>query len=227
MQAAAVSTIWAHFIPVGEIPIGFTPGETGRLDRYLIREVRSIRGEAPSNLWRGAGLARLESASPIRFLSGGHKGSSDGFPLQGVVQHLHYTCRNERAELEKISRPELAASVETTAVLIPVGKSPAWWAMSQDERQILFKKTDRHEGHHGIGRRYADRIFRRLYHARYIDPAAPYDFLTYFEFNEADAPEFRKMISELRDVKRNPEWLYVDFEYEVWMTKFSLSTDPI
>jgi hypothetical protein len=130
-------------------------------------------------------------------------------------------------ELKAISRPELAASVETTAVLIPIGKSVAWWAMSQDERQILFQKTARHEGHFGIGQRYADRIFRRLYHTRYIDPAAPHDFLTYFEFNEADAPDFRKMISELRDVKRNPEWLYVDFEYEIWMTKLSLSTELI
>lgn len=224
-QTTSVSTLWAHFVPVAEIPIGFDTGRMSRLDRYLIREVRSIRGEAPAALRRGTGLARLESEAPIRFFNNGYK-ESGGFLLHGVVQHLHYTGRGEQTELKTLSRPELAASVETTAVLIPIGKSPGWWAMSQDERQILFQKTARHEGHFGIGRKYADRIFRRLYHTRYIDPAAPYDFLTYFEFNEADAPDFRKMISELRDVKSNPEWLYVDFEYEVWMTKLSLSAEP-
>ncbi|WDT73831.1 MAG: hypothetical protein MPW16_11185 [Candidatus Manganitrophus sp.] len=226
MQMTAVSTSWVHFMPIVEVPIGFTPGETNRLDRYLIREAHSVRGDAPAVLRRGTGMARIESESPIQF-SGGYREPSEGFPLRGVVQHLHYTSRSEQTELKTISRPELAASAETLAVLIPIGKSDGWWAMSQDERQILFKKTDRHEGHHGIGRRYADRIFRRLYHTRYVDPSAPYDFLTYFEFHESDAPEFRKMLTELRDVKKNPEWLYVDFEYEVWMTKLSLSTDPV
>ena len=219
MQTTAVSTAWAHFVPVSEIPLGFTPGGSNRLDRYLVRVVRSIRGEAPPTLRPGLGLARLESESPI--CGHGFKEFSSGFFLHGVVQHLHYTRRSDQRELKTVSRAELAPSVETTAVLIPIAKSADWWAMSQDERQILFQKTARHEGHFGIGRKYADRIFRRLYHTRYIDPAAPYDFLTYFEFNEADAPDFRKMIAELRDVKNNPEWLYVDFEYEVWMTKLS------
>lgn len=226
MQMTAVSTTWVSFMPMKEIQVGFTPGETSRLDRYLIREARSVRGEVPVVLRRGIGMARVESESPIQF-SGGYGETSEGFPLRGVVQHLHYTGRSEQTELKTISRPELAPSAETVAVLIPIGKSDAWWAMSQDERQILFKKTVRHEGHHGIGRRYADRIFRRLYHTRYVDPSAPYDFLTYFEFHESDTLEFRKMLTELRDVKKNPEWLYVDFEYEVWMTKLSLSRDPV
>lgn len=227
MQMTAVSTSWVQFMPIVEIPIGYAPAGANRLDRYLVREVHAIHGEAPAMLQRGTGIARIESESPIQFFGEGGRGPSDGFSLRGVVQHLHYTSRSEQAGLKAISRPELAASAETTAVLIPIGKSTAWWAMSQDERQVLFQKTVRHEGHFGIGQRYADRIFRRLYHTRYVDPSAPYDFLTYFEFHESDAPEFRKMLTELRDVKKNPEWLFVDFEYEVWMTKLSLSIDPV
>jgi chlorite dismutase len=166
---------------------------------------------------------RIESCSPIP----SSKESPGGFSLRGVVQHLHYTSRSDRSELEKVSRSESDASVETMAVLIPIGKSADWWKLSQDERQILFQKTPRHEGHIGIGRKYAGRIFRRLYHSRYIDPAAPHDFLTYFEFDKANAADFRKMLSELRDIKNNPEWLYVDFEYEIWMTKRSLSSEQI
>lgn len=225
MQLTA--TTWVHFIPVTDIPIGFVPGGGNRIDRYLVHEVRSISGEAPCAVRRGSGLARIESGSPIPFPGPGRETGPAGLFLRGAMQHLHYTGRNERTELEKISRPEAEPSEETTAVLIPIGKSAAWWRLSLDERQILFQKTSRHEGHIGIGRKYADRIFRRLYHTRYIDPAAPHDFLTYFEFNEANAADFRKMLSELRDIKNNPEWLYVDFEYEIWMTRLSLPVEPI
>ncbi len=220
------SMTWVQFVPVTEIPIGFTPGGANRLDRYLIHEVRSICGEAPSGLRRGKGLARIESGSPIPS-SGAGRTDASAVSLRGVLQHLHYTGRNDRTDLEKISRPETDGSAETTAVLIPIGKSAAWWRLSQDERQILFQKSSRHEGHLGIGRAYADRIFRRLYHTRYVDPSAPHDFLTYFEFDGADTASFRKMLSELRDIKNNPEWLYVDFEYEIWMTKLSPAIEPI
>lgn len=219
------SATWVHFVPVTDIPIGFVLGGANRIDRYRVDEVRSISGEAPCSVRCGNGLARIESGSPIPLSGPGRGEPPGGFSLRGVMQHLHYTGRSERVDLEKISRPGTEPSEETTAVLIPIGKSAAWWRLSQDERQILFQKTARHEGHIGIGRNYADRIFRRLYHSRYVDPAAPHDFLTYFEFNEANAADFRKMISELRDIKNNPEWLYVDFEYEIWMTK--LSIDPI
>lgn len=52
------STIWVYFVPVAEIPIRFTPGGANRLDRYLIQEVRSICGEAPSTFRRGEGVKR-------------------------------------------------------------------------------------------------------------------------------------------------------------------------
>lgn len=214
------SGTWVHFVSEAEIPLGFIPPGGNRIDRYFVQEIRSIRGEAPPGIRPGKGLARIESRMPIPLGTGADGDSRDRFCLRGVMQHLHYTGRSEREELERISRAEPGPG-ETVAVLIPIGKSMAWWGMSQDERQVLFRKTDRHEGHHGIGRKYADRIFRRLYHSRYVDPFAPYDFLTYFEFKEADVPDFRKLISELRDIKSNPEWLYVDFEYEIWMTKLS------
>ncbi|MCI0527653.1 MAG: hypothetical protein L0Y56_09445, partial [Nitrospira sp.] len=62
-------------------------------------------------------------------------------------------------------------------------------------------------------------IFRKLYHCRYLDPMIPYDFLTYFEFEEQHEKQFRMLSSELRDLRKNPEWYYVQHEYEIWMTK--------
>lgn len=215
-------TTWVHFLSGTGIPAWFSMEGLWRIDWYRVQEVIPVQGEAPFLLRRGIDLVRIETGSPIRF--SGDEITAAGFTplhLQGVMQHLHYTGRTEREELERISRPEPGLSEEIVAVVILVGKSEAWWKMDQDERQVLFQKTPRHEGHHNIGARYAERIYRRLYHSRYVHPAAPYDFITYFEFEASHAADFRSLLSELRDFRKNPEWLYVDFECEVWMTKRS------
>jgi chlorite dismutase len=139
----------------------------------------------------------------------------------GVTEELHYTSPAQRGKLDKYSRPELDPSEQTTAVLIPVAKSPEWWHLTQDERQAYFQQTRTSQGHTTIGLPYVDRIYRRLYHSRHLPKPSKYDFLTYFEFRDADAPAFRELLAKLRDVKRNPEWRYVNREFEVWMTKLA------
>jgi len=127
--------------------------------------------------------------------------------LRGVVQHLHYTTLEERTDLTARSRAELAPGA--TAVLIPIRKSAAWWAMAHDQRGEHF-----HKRHTPVGAPYVERVFRKLYHARYL--GSPYDFLTYFEFVPEDADYFRQLLAELR---ATPEWEHVEHEHEVWMTK--------
>jgi len=127
--------------------------------------------------------------------------------LRGVVQHLHYTTQDERTGLTARSRAELGSGA--TAVLIPIRKSAEWWAMAHDQRGEHF-----HKKHTPIGAPYVERVFRKLYHARYL--GSPYDFLTYFEFQPADADYFRQLLAELRATE---EWKYVEEEYEVWLTK--------
>lgn len=130
--------------------------------------------------------------------------------LRGVVQHLHYTTLEERADLTARSRAELAPS-GTTAVLIPMRKSAAWWQLAQDQREAHF-----HAAHTPIGAPYVETIFRKLYHARYL--GSPYDFLTYFEFPREAEGTFRELLAALR---ATPEWRYVEAEPEIWMTKLS------
>jgi hypothetical protein len=132
---------------------------------------------------------------------------------------LHYTTAVQNRELEERSRAGLDPSEETTAVLIPIAKSPEWWRLAQDQRQAHFQPGGPWPGHTVIGIQFVDRVYRRLYHARYLQPRVPYDFLTYFEFDDAHRHDFRLLLDALRSSERNPEWAYVVLEYEIWMTK--------
>jgi len=153
----------------------------------------------------GTELARVESESAL--LS-----HTDG--VIGVTGHVLYTDQAPRAELAALSAKESGP----WAVLIPIRKSPAWWAMAQDERTRSFRGAARAPGHHDVGSEYASRIFRRLYHARSL-PGSEWDFLTYFEFPDAMRPVFLELLAKLRDPLLNPEWEFVEAEIECWMKK--------
>ncbi len=125
--------------------------------------------------------------------------------LRGVVSSLRYTTRAEAVDLlarsEGLGRPEASR-----AVLIPIRKSPAWWALAQDERRAIYEEQSRHTS---IGMKYLPHIARRLHHSR--DLGEPFDFLTWFEFAPAHEVAFDALLGELRASK---EWTYVDREVE-------------
>jgi chlorite dismutase len=136
-----------------------------------------------------------------------------------VPQHLEYTSKAERADLTKRSRTELPPGKDTVVVVIPIRKSAAWWALAQDERNAHFRKQGDQIGHTAIGAKYVERIYRKLYHTRYAVETTDHDFITYFEFDRSHTDDFKSLLANLRDRKKNPEWKYVDREYEIWMTK--------
>ncbi len=190
---------------------------SGRVTRYHVEGSVPVRGEATTRLAPGWSMLRVEHDAPIPF-------PEDALPnrltvFRGVTKHLFYTGRAQRDELNERSRGELGPSPETAAVLIPIAKAPAWWQLAQDQRQAHFERHGVHEGHTAIGLRYVDRVFRKLYHCRYSDAPGPYDFLTYFEFQKSHADDFKRLLAELRDPNRNPEWSFVTLEFEVWLTK--------
>ena len=192
-----------------------------RLSHYRVREVVPVRGEAPINLAQGWSVMRIETSVPPISLSEESLSPSNSPVIQfhGVTQNLHYTNDAQRQELNRRSRSELEPSDHTTAVLIPIRKSEEWWKLAQDQRQAYFQKTNTHEGHTAIGLKYVDRVFRKLYHSRYLNAALDYDFLTYFEFEDIYEKDFKTLLAELRDTSVNPEWAYVNHEFEIWMTK--------
>jgi len=187
--------------------------------RYRVQRTTVVRGKPPPTPQKGWALVRVESSSPFAVRKS-RSLKSPVVALYGVTEELHYTTRNQQRELDERSLTELEPSDKTTAVLIPVRKSDDWWRLAQDRREVFFRPTSSHHGHTATGARYVDRVFRKLYHSRHLPYASDYDFLTYFEFRDTDAPLFRMLLKELRNVKVNPEWAYVEHEYEIWMTKW-------
>ncbi len=108
------------------------------------------------------------------------------------------------AKQEGLGRPDA-----NCAVLIPIKKSAAWWALTQDARRKIFEE---HSHHNQIGMDYLPAIARRLHHCRDLSEIEPFDFLTWFEFAEKDTVEFDKLLARLRATE---EWKYVEREVEV------------
>jgi hypothetical protein len=132
--------------------------------------------------------------------------------LRGVTSNERYATRLEKEELSRrqatLGRPEA-----TRAALIPIRKSAAWWALPQDERRALFEDRSRHIA---IGMRYLPAIARRLHHCRDLGEREPFDFLTLFDYAEADAAAFEDLVGALRATE---EWTFVEREVDLRLVR--------
>ncbi|CCH53670.1 hypothetical protein BN8_02783 [Fibrisoma limi BUZ 3] len=130
--------------------------------------------------------------------------------LRGVVSNLRYTERAEKDALTAVQagldRPEA-----TCAALIPIGKTEAWWNLTQDERRNLLENQSHHI-HTGL--HYLPAIARKLYHSR--DLGEPFDFLTWFEYAPAHAARFEELVAALRNTE---EWKYVNREIDIRLVR--------
>lgn len=208
--------VWGYFLTAPEkSAVDKLPGEfRATFTRYRVDRVVGVTGEPAVQLSPGTTLFRLETAARI----GLPEGTAAKLLFQGVPQHLEYTTKSQRTELLQ-SRAEVPASADTVAVIIPIRKSAAWWSLAVDERMAHFQKSREKPGHTAIGAEYIDRIYRKLYHTRYSIETTDHDFITYFEFLKANEEDFKSLLKKLRDKDNNPEWGFVDREYEIWMTK--------
>jgi hypothetical protein len=170
------------------ITVDFIAGDEGP---WRIRTIRAVAGDA------------LTLAPRLRV---GDPAAAGVWRLRGVVSNLRYTTKDEAAGLA--ARQEgLGRAAVTRAALIPIRKSPEWWALAQDERRAILETQSRHIA---IGRDYLPAIARRLHHSR--DLGEPFDFLTWFEFAPADEPAFDAMLARLR---ATPEWRFVTREVDI------------
>ena len=132
--------------------------------------------------------------------------------LRGITSNERYVERAEKVAL--MSKQEgLGRPGSTCAALIPIRKSAAWWALSQDERRQILESKSRHIA---IGLRYLPGIARRLHHCRDLDTEQPFDFLTWFEYAPSEGPAFEELLKALR---ASPEWEHVEREIDVRLVR--------
>jgi len=157
---------------------------------------------------KGAGLARTPALSVVHSPSIALPilPSLTSWRLAGVASHVRYT---ERAEKEKLVavQAELGRPEATCAALIPIRKSAAWWELTQEERRQIFEDKSHHIE---SSLKYLPAIARQLYHCR--DLGEPFDFLTWFEYDPANAALFEELVAMLRATE---EWTYVEREVDL------------
>ncbi|MDP1948273.1 MAG: chlorite dismutase family protein [Nitrospirota bacterium] len=76
------------------------------------------------------------------------------------------------------------------AIVIPIRKSPDWWALDQDKRAAMMKE------HTEATLPYIKTVKRKLYHSSGLDDL---DFITYFETSKLE--DFHSLILSLEKVK--------------------------
>lgn len=148
----------------------------------------------------------LVSAEPPRRFEG------TGWSLRGITSNERYVERDEKTAL--LGRQEgLGRAVASQAALIPIRKTPAWWALTQQDRRDIFEAQSKHIA---IGLKYLPAVARRLHHCRDLGTREPFDFLTWFEYAPADAAGFEELVQALR---ASPEWTFVDREIDIRMVR--------
>ena len=200
MSGVAAPPTWVRF--ASKIPPDLEAG--ARVDRYRVETIRTIAGATLGGFESGGEFFGIESSS------GPPAGAGS---LLGVTQHLGYQSAFERVELA----PPPPPGGDAHAVVIPISKSAAWWELAHDQRNAKFRDQGS-RGHVQVGRPYAPRIHRKLYHARYL-PGSGWDFITYFEFLAPLRDDFRALLAALRNPALNPEWAYVERETEIWLRR--------
>jgi len=178
-------------------PATFVGGATGT---WKIDTVRAVTGDA---------LPRVERLE-VRVGTDAGVDAAGAWILRGVAGHERYVERAEHDRLKPAS-PPLGRADAPRAALIPIRKSPGWWALSQDERRRIFEGRSRHIAD---SMPYLPRIARRLYHAREL--GEPFDFLTWFEFAPEHAQAFEDLVGMLRG---REEWSFVDREVDIRLSR--------
>ena len=136
--------------------------------------------------------------------------------LSGVLRPANYTgtlMHNYAYARRVLQQP---GERMPNAFLLPLSKTAAWWSKSWMERHTYIlpryaaSGERESEGHALVCEPGIDCLMRRTY-KQAEEPAAPgsYDFLNYFECADADVPMFHAICAGLRDVRRNPEWRFV------------------
>lgn len=151
--------------------------------------------------------------------------TSDIVALDGALRHPRYSSLEMHSYERQQAPPRRSGRVSRHAIILPIRKSAGWWRHTPLERHAYFyPHVDRSSGTTAKGHALAAEagiasFYRRVYHNPdgYQRPSE-YDFVAYFELDDAALPVFDEVIAALRDVEQNPEWRYVE-EGPLWKGK--------
>jgi hypothetical protein len=148
--------------------------------------------------------------------------------LTGAVRTPQYSSAEMHTWAYEQAKARTSGRVLTNAIILPMRKTPEWWAMPVMERhQYFYPHHDRHSGrdvrgHAELGRDASTRIHRRLfYNPDGEGRDGEWDFITYFECGDDDLALFENTLGAMRDTSRNPEWRFVE-EGPLWRGKRTL-----
>jgi hypothetical protein len=154
----------------------------------------------------------LARASHVQLQAGAPAAPAGLWSLRGITSNERYVERDEKAALVA-QQPSLGEPARSCAALIPIRKTAAWWALSQDQRRHVLEDQSRHIR---TGLRYLPAVARRLHHCRDLSENEPFDFITWFEYAPQDNGLFDRLLAELR---ASPEWAYVDREVDIRLSR--------
>lgn len=136
--------------------------------------------------------------------------------LPGGVRPTRYTGGEMHAFAYAHQATQVSAVEMPNAILLPLKKTPEWWAKDWMERHTYFlPRYDESGRRTAMGHALAAEagivpLMRRNYR---IDPGSAasetYDFVTYFECADAGVATFDAVCANLRDIAANPEWQFV------------------
>jgi hypothetical protein len=182
---------------VSPLVVAFVAGRTGP---WQITRVDAVVGDALPAAERLTVVDGKEAPEPLEAL----------WALRGVTSNDRYLRKSERTALS-LDEEVLGRLDATCAALIPITKSAAWWALTQEERREIFEERSHHIA---TGLEYLPEIARRLHHGR--DLGEPFDFLTWFEYAPANAQRFEQLVGRLRE---SEEWTYVEREVDIRLVR--------
>lgn len=208
----------------------FTP-EKGAMEtiHYLKGNGYTLNGKpvtsaVPSALIRVESLDRAKVEAFHKSVANALKDYFDVEYRTAVTGQLNYTDAKTLARLKEGAPKRGNGTEQPNAIVFPIAKKAEWWALPTDKRMELFHKGADYQGHNEVGFVYITKIFRKLYHSRFVD--SQQDFMTYFEFSNDDIPAYEVLLNGLRDEKGNPEWKYV-VEKPLFIGKRAKSIDEI
>jgi hypothetical protein len=136
--------------------------------------------------------------------------------LRGVIRPTNFTGGAMHAFAYEPQRQQEPGPAMPHGFILPMSKTPAWWAKDWMERHTYFlpRYDDQgrmiNEGHARAAAAGIPHLMRRTYkHAIAPAPEGSYDFVNYFECSDAGVATFHAVCAALRDTAKNPEWRFV------------------